>query len=912
MVGKKKKAQRAKAEATIAAKAARRSGPKQERRAHKLAQRLEKRKQEKKGYTADMWAAPAPTHLIAKLDQPKIKSKHQSYFEFADNPEKKQKKLEFQVTNKSLDKYPGYAFVPIGDPLLSNECKELSRNQDAMVFIVSSQAQTQENTKISEHIHRTGYYFREAIVNQAREIVGETVISNPTILPGTVEPIPESQDEINKQADAAIRDLFPRIPNPDRIMIIEHAFKKGAVFHGEPTVGLQASIPLSRRVQLAVLAHIRHTHTRYDKLLRETSWMNARKAVEPVCLDVLIKWRGDEETGRDQMDEILREVVIITDSEDEDDSSEEDSSDDDGEITSASSTEPPSRPNSRNQQSIPGSQAIHNFNTAAPARAIQTISSAISSRTRSKDPRDKKEQRGFKRYQAAWEDAINRRQAPRANSGTPFEDSVVSRPRSGVAVHATASCHTPAEFRTHTIHPQQRPSGGARSEVIHPHSEHAVYYQEVLPQRPENTRYVGHQSIPEHSRITSSPQYLSMGYQPPQVVRRSPVKHGLEDFLVPSIETSSSDISSPRIREWNGLRAHDSIIHSRVVGPLGQTPARQVIVIDDESPQVKRRGVVREDESRDFRSIPSRDHTFHPPTSLSDSLSLRTSSSAQFGTIASPSIIRSSRAPTQATQGLLRNRETLYTDPVTGERLPVYEAPEPGYMKNRPEYTETGNIGLRAGQQEDGRGIRPMGYYQALNESYHRQPIHVQRGSDIPEPNVRGGIARQQDPVYSTGHQMRPISPRFPVSHQPSHSYDMSDRRGGPDQDFIQSFSQSRLDGPSSLSRDGFISIPARSQDNYVPPGSSSYQDDRIVSYAPTSRARSPVRYVERAPKSRELPQQPVYYDLGHPNHSHHRVFHNQSAAPLPERQPASSEEVPMYVRTIPPSTTRRPVIYLD
>lgn len=93
MVGKRKKAKRAQAEATIAKKAARRGGTKQERRA----QKLEKRKQEKKSYTAEMWAAPAPTHLVAKLDQPKVKSKHQSYFEFADNPERKQKKLEFEV-----------------------------------------------------------------------------------------------------------------------------------------------------------------------------------------------------------------------------------------------------------------------------------------------------------------------------------------------------------------------------------------------------------------------------------------------------------------------------------------------------------------------------------------------------------------------------------------------------------------------------------------------------------------------------------------------------------------------------------------------------------------------------------------------------------------------------------------------
>lgn len=46
--------------------------------------------------------------------------------------------------------------------------------------------------------------------------------SNPLV----PEPIPESQDEINRQADAAIRDLFPRIPNTDRQAIIEHAFNK--------------------------------------------------------------------------------------------------------------------------------------------------------------------------------------------------------------------------------------------------------------------------------------------------------------------------------------------------------------------------------------------------------------------------------------------------------------------------------------------------------------------------------------------------------------------------------------------------------------------------------------------------------------------------------------------------------------
>ena len=83
----------------------------------------------------------------------------------------------------------------------------------------------EENSKISEHMYRTGYHFREVIVDDAREILGETMVSKMAGF-GIIEPIPESQDDINKQADGAIRDLFPRIPHTDRTMIIEHAFKK--------------------------------------------------------------------------------------------------------------------------------------------------------------------------------------------------------------------------------------------------------------------------------------------------------------------------------------------------------------------------------------------------------------------------------------------------------------------------------------------------------------------------------------------------------------------------------------------------------------------------------------------------------------------------------------------------------------
>ena len=63
-------------------------------------------------------------------------------------------------------------------------------------------------------------------MDEALQLVGVATISLSAGGSKNPEPIPESQEDINKQADGAIRDLFPRIPNTDRQMIIEHAFQK--------------------------------------------------------------------------------------------------------------------------------------------------------------------------------------------------------------------------------------------------------------------------------------------------------------------------------------------------------------------------------------------------------------------------------------------------------------------------------------------------------------------------------------------------------------------------------------------------------------------------------------------------------------------------------------------------------------
>ena len=50
-------------------------------------------------------------------------------------------------------------------------------------------------------------------------------------------------------------------------------------------------------------------------------WTNARKHVQQACLDVLVRWRGDDDDDG-EMDDILREVIVISDEEDEDEANE--------------------------------------------------------------------------------------------------------------------------------------------------------------------------------------------------------------------------------------------------------------------------------------------------------------------------------------------------------------------------------------------------------------------------------------------------------------------------------------------------------------------------------------------------------------------------------------------------------------
>ena len=121
-----------------------------------------------------------------------------------------------------------------------------------------------------------------------------------------------SDQESPAQVRAAIRELFPKIPDDDLEGIADYAWQNGT-----DRVGNAADLDLSRRVQLAVIARIRHKYTDYDRLLRAFEWREARTMTEPVCLVKLIEWRGEHEDNEDgELEEVVRETIVIDDDDD--------------------------------------------------------------------------------------------------------------------------------------------------------------------------------------------------------------------------------------------------------------------------------------------------------------------------------------------------------------------------------------------------------------------------------------------------------------------------------------------------------------------------------------------------------------------------------------------------------------------
>ncbi|KAJ5369607.1 hypothetical protein N7509_014219, partial [Penicillium cosmopolitanum] len=220
----------------------------------------------------------------------------------------------------------GYTFIPAGNPHLTTACKERCRKEGSQIYAVSTTPHATTHN-LSLHVHRIGYHFPSTVVAAVCSELGLYLTSTGKAVPfhtmSSRETRPtadanKDQLTINTEARDAITDLFPNIPSNDLHQIIKTAFQKG-----QRKVGTASELPLARRAQLAVVAHIRHLYTDYDKLLKSGSFHEARSTVEQPTLAKLVAWRGDDENGQKVLEDVFREVIVISDDDDDSETEEE-------------------------------------------------------------------------------------------------------------------------------------------------------------------------------------------------------------------------------------------------------------------------------------------------------------------------------------------------------------------------------------------------------------------------------------------------------------------------------------------------------------------------------------------------------------------------------------------------------------
>lgn len=376
-------------------------------------------------------------------------------------------------------------------------------------------------------------------------------------------------------------------------------------------VGMGKTLPLSRRVQLAVLAHIRHNHTRYDQLLREADYPTARKVVEQHCLDFLVKWRGDEETGRDQFDEILREVIVLSDDSD-DDSEDDESSDED--IVRINSLPDSQRDLAESSRAV-NSPPRHGYSTRlGPSTALShkhPVSSAAANVTtqRSRPQRPKKTNRGFKRYEAVakrWEEAVNRNRYAQntgpVGHGAPMDriPSQGSRRLPSLEIISPGPRADSPRNSYRTLTPSHFHRGG-HNQSQPPRPDDRLPVANLEPQRlMPMPSYPGPQSVPQTGSQSVPPEAMIVGRRVTRVPVGSHLQSGaalhrpyheeLKDYLVPSIEPSSPH-SGPDVPQF--VR---QVIRGEPRGPE-QVPPGRTTVFSHPPPLPSHRGDFRYDQS---------------------------------------------------------------------------------------------------------------------------------------------------------------------------------------------------------------------------------------------------------------------------------------------------------------------------
>ncbi|KAL9483892.1 hypothetical protein ACSS6W_002681 [Trichoderma asperelloides] len=164
----------------------------------------------------------------------------------------------------------GYGFLRKGNPFMTGLCRRKTLDARKTLYVVMNQGK-QEGLRAPKWILHQVFSEEKATRERRRGAV-------------------ERRDAAAEDAFATtIKRLFAKIPEQDLNTILRHALKKRS-----GRVGRTGKLDLDKKAYLAVQAHIRHRHTDYDKITKESKDRDAaRDATREEVSKILVEWASD-------------------------------------------------------------------------------------------------------------------------------------------------------------------------------------------------------------------------------------------------------------------------------------------------------------------------------------------------------------------------------------------------------------------------------------------------------------------------------------------------------------------------------------------------------------------------------------------------------------------------------------------
>ncbi|KAI9151602.1 hypothetical protein HJFPF1_08809 [Paramyrothecium foliicola] len=192
------------------------------------------------------------------------------------------------IVNPSTPMPKGYGFLKKGYAYKTAMCRRETHAANRTLFVVKDKSQILGLRAPIWILRKVGEAERESRAERRENVA-------------------KRDDQMDNRFRQTLERMYPRIPQQDIGQIVTCAMRKRS-----GRVGRTSTLPLEKKVHLAVAAHARHRHTNYERLVREMSRDKARTVVFPVVKKIVTLWKG--ETGSEEdpilLDESSSDVEI--------------------------------------------------------------------------------------------------------------------------------------------------------------------------------------------------------------------------------------------------------------------------------------------------------------------------------------------------------------------------------------------------------------------------------------------------------------------------------------------------------------------------------------------------------------------------------------------------------------------------